>query len=142
MPRQDRREYSRKYQTAWIKARRGSWIIEHGPCVKCGSSEDLEVDHQDPSLKKLNPRNLWSMKRERRDLELAKCQVLCRDCHQIKTSAEQALRNAIRRPGLPHGTQGGYRRGCRCDQCQEGYSRARKRQRMARNLMEGARAEP
>lgn len=79
------REEQREYQRKWIAQRRIAWVQENGPCAKCGSWLDLEVDHVDPALKAMFPRDIWSRRQEVRDAELAKCQVLCGACHIIKT---------------------------------------------------------
>jgi 5-methylcytosine-specific restriction endonuclease McrA len=84
-------EEQREYQRIWIANRRSQWIAEHGPCALCGSSERLEVDHTDPTQKLLKPARLWSMspKNPRRIAELAKCRVLCYDCHMAKSKNEK-----------------------------------------------------
>jgi len=82
MPR-NRREYLRAYQREWIKRRRLTWFKENGPCVDCGSAEDLELDHVDRSTKITH--SVWSWALERRTAELAKCVVRCRPCHLAKT---------------------------------------------------------
>jgi 5-methylcytosine-specific restriction endonuclease McrA len=79
-------QQKREYQNAWMRKRRQAWIDENGPCIDCGSFEDLEVDHIDATLKEFNPTQLWSRRKEVRDLELAKCVVRCNSCHKIKTS--------------------------------------------------------
>ena len=89
----DRKEYMRAYQREWIKKRRNAWISENGPCAKCGSIEQLEVDHIDYSQKKLHPRELWTRQTQIRTAELAKCQVLCRKCHRQKTKADLSKMN-------------------------------------------------
>jgi hypothetical protein len=75
----------------------------NGPCCKCGSWERLEVDHRNPEEKHLNPRALWSLSPQnpRRIAELAKCQVLCHECHKEKTRpllAAKAAKEALVRP--------------------------------------------
>jgi len=75
----------REYQNAWMQKRRQEWIDENGPCVDCGSYEKLEVDHEDASLKKFNPAQIWSRRKEVRELELLKCVVRCNSCHLLKT---------------------------------------------------------
>lgn len=114
----------RGYQNAWIKQRRERWLAEHGPCVSCGSWDELEVDHRDPE-RKLTHR-VWSWSESRRLAELAKCQVLCRSCHRAKTSAEQS------RP-IVHGRACTYdKRRCRCAPCRaakSAYMAARRRAR-------------
>lgn len=44
----------------------------------------MEVDHIDPDSKVSH--TVWSWTPKRRELELSKCQVLCRKCHRRKTS--------------------------------------------------------
>ena len=105
------KEEQRKYQREWKAKRRQEWLDANGPCVQCGSSDSLEVDHITPSTKVSH--NVWSWSEERRKEELAKCQVLCKKCHGIKTQKEN---------GGPskHGTWRMYRRyKCRCDKCLE-----------------------
>lgn len=97
-----------KYQADWVKARRQEFFVGKC-CVVCDSTFKLEADHVDPT-KKVSHR-VWSWAKAKRDAELAKCQVLCRSCHQAKSIEAQ------RRP-LVHGTRTGYSdRGCRCDEC-------------------------
>lgn len=105
-------------QSEWEQRRRNEWFASFGPCRQCGSSENLEVDHIDPSTK--SPRikthhNLWSWSQELLDEELSKCQPLCRECHKIKH-------------GKGHG-QAAYNRGCRCDMCRSARREAMKRYR-------------
>lgn len=83
-----KREYMKAYQNKWLNNRRLEWIKANGPCKKCGTWENLEIDHIDPSQKKLNAAQLWSRKKEFREAELAKCQVLCKSCHFEKTTEE------------------------------------------------------
>ena len=81
-------------------------------CVRCGSTESLEVDHIDPALKVTH--SVWSWSIPRRDIELAKCQVLCTVCHKAKTKAQ--------RPIPAHGTVSRYSSKawkCRCDLCRK-----------------------
>jgi len=92
--------------------RRFVWLNANGPCVKCGSDEDLEVDHIDPSLK--IDHKVWSWSDVRRSAELAKCQVLCHKCHARKTAAS--------RPQKQHGTHSMYTSGCRCQPCRDGHA--------------------
>lgn len=63
---------------------RCDWLEANGPCKQCGSWSWLEVDHIIPEDKENHA--VWSWKKERRDAELAKCQVLCHDCHKIKSA--------------------------------------------------------
>jgi hypothetical protein len=81
-----RRKYLRCYNRIWLKARRDAYLSANGPCVKCGSAEDLEIDHIDPSQKVTH--RIWSWRKERRDVELAKCQIICKECHKRKTAID------------------------------------------------------
>lgn len=107
-----RKEYLREYQRNRIKQRRLSWIAENGPCVVCGATENLEVDHIDHSTKMYSVNDLWSLSpnNPKRINELKKCQVLCYDCHKEKTKKQ--LKTA------KHGTSTMYNDySCRCDPC-------------------------
>lgn len=45
---------------------------------------DLQLDHIDAAQKVTH--NIWAWSEVKRDLELKKCQVLCRSCHRKKTT--------------------------------------------------------
>lgn len=85
----NRRESQRDYQREWIAKRRAEWFVGK-ECAVCGSIDNLELDHIDPSTKDLKLRGshnnaIWSWSAVRREAELLKCQVLCHDCHIIKS---------------------------------------------------------
>lgn len=96
-----RREYSRE----WVAGRRREFMAGK-TCAFCGSTESLELDHVDPTMKV--DHRIWSWSKSRREAELAKCRVLCKPCHQGR-----------HRVPLAHGSIEAYKRGCRCDQCCE-----------------------
>ena len=56
-------------------------------CIKCGSKEQLELDHVNPKEKEWNPKRSMGSKNltERFWKEIDKCQLLCYDCHKEKT---------------------------------------------------------
>jgi 5-methylcytosine-specific restriction endonuclease McrA len=107
-----------KKQQELRAARRAAWIEANGPCKRCGSTQELEVDHidpatKDPRLKGPRAAAVWAWSEENRAAELAKCQVLCSVCHLKKTVDEA---------GGPrqHGSFGMYtRHACRCEACRE-----------------------
>jgi hypothetical protein len=68
------------------KRLRREWIQANGPCANCGSGERLEIDHKDPDAKVSH--TVWTWRKEKREAELAKCQVLCYKCHKKKTAAQ------------------------------------------------------
>lgn len=103
----------RAYGRAWIAKRRNAWLQANGPCKRCGSEENLEVDHIDPMAKVSH--RIWSFSAEKREAELAKCQVLCKACHRKKTNAMlvgEPEHGTMRRYNSRH-----YR--CRCESCVE-----------------------
>lgn len=102
----------RKYKREWV-ARRRAQFFSGKACVKCGSNHRLELDHIDPSLKESH--NIWSWSQKRRDEEIAKCQILCHDCHSEKTIAYNS------RPYTHGSHEKGYSRGCRCKPCTDAH---------------------
>lgn len=107
-----RRAYLRNYQRQWMAKRRNDWLADKC-CVKCGSLENLEVDHIDRTAKKYPVASLWGMSLDNlnRIAELAKCQVLCHSCHIEKTWSKDFQRAKC-------GTPSGYKK-CKCDACRE-----------------------
>lgn len=112
---QHREGYMKQYQRQWIAARRKAWIEGQGPCILCGSTAELEIDHIDRSQKSAHVSTLWSLSptNPKRIAELAKCQVLCRSCHSRKTAKDLKYLSA------PHGTSTRYQLGCRCKACKD-----------------------
>lgn len=85
MPYKDKKAQS-AYQCGRVKKLKEIWLKENGPCKTCGSTENLQVDHLDSSRK--TSHRIWSWSETRRIEELAKCQVLCKSCHIIKSHDE------------------------------------------------------
>ena len=109
------KELQWKYQREWKAARRAAWLKEHGPCKECGSWDQLQVDHVDSS-KKVDHK-VWSWSTKRREAELSKCQVLCRDCHKKKTAL-------FDRKQTMHGKLQMYDKyKCRCPECTDAKRR-------------------
>jgi len=79
------KEAQRRYQQQWIKDRRDGYFKDK-VCAICGSKEKLELDHID-RLTKVGHK-IWSWSKQRRDLELTKCQVLCEEHHSTKSAVE------------------------------------------------------
>ena len=109
------KEAQREYQRLWMKKRRDGYLLGKA-CARCGSFDNLEIDHinrdtKSPILKKLHTGSLWSWSESRRLAELEKCQILCTDCHKKKTHEDMGW-------GLKHGTAHAYKHyKCRCDLC-------------------------
>ncbi|MFI9200206.1 hypothetical protein [Streptomyces sp. NPDC053048] len=111
MPYKDQ-DKQRAYQRAWaVKKRAGNRAayLAGKSCAVCGSTESLEIDHITPADKVSH--NIWTWSPVRRFAELAKCQVLCRICHDRKCLSEG--NNRV----LTHGTRSRYEKGCRCSPC-------------------------
>lgn len=123
MPYTDK-DKNRQYQREWIKKRRQTFF-EGKTCLFCNSDESLELDHIDRSTKVAH--GIWSWSEARRNDEIAKCQVLCRKCHQDKTTKECY-------PERQHGTVTMYHRGgCRCRPCTDANAAQRRKERAAAN---------
>ena len=91
-----------------------------GKCQHCGSIEDLEFDHIDPSTKieNVSHPSMLDGKIEKFWVEVEKCQLLCEPCHRIKTKEEGSHcggHNKIEE--RPHGSGMKYEDGCRCKRC-------------------------
>lgn len=92
-----------------------------GACVKCGATENLQLDHIDKFQKSFNITAFWSISLEKYDKELEKCQLLCKSCHKIKTDEEKDWGTLGYGP-THHGTASMYRTGCRCRECRLAYN--------------------
>jgi len=109
MPYKDR-EAKRRHAREWVRTRRAAWFADKR-CAHCGSTERLELDHIDPTQKVSH--RIWTWSRSRLAAETVKCQVLCENCHKVKTYGVPAA-------SRPHGTLGRYKEGrCRCVACRK-----------------------
>lgn len=73
------------------REKRKETIFEHlgGKCCKCDSTERLELDHIDPSLK-TSKQSLLSMGLDKALQECDNIQLLCHCCHKEKSLAQKA----------------------------------------------------
>lgn len=123
-----------------LASRKSAWFAKHGPCQHCGSSENLEVDHIDPSKKAFSIN--WGVRFDVLEIELNKCQALCGRCHAKKSGSEKTkpltelkqkisshARQGLVTPGIKHGTVSSYAyHRCRCQLCRDAINAyARKR---------------
>ena len=94
-----RNEYSRQYSkdnrekinknSRERKAKNKAYLIEMlgGKCVGCGVTENLQFDHIDRKQKTFTiGKRLESSLENKLIPEANKCQLLCKCCHQIKTT--------------------------------------------------------
>jgi hypothetical protein len=112
-------EYMAEYMLRRYHERRKEALeILGGRCSNCKTTKRLEIDHVDRTKKSFNISQMWSVSRARFLAELKKCQLLCRLCHQDKTTRE---RGQVPARGT-HGTLSSYRY-CKCDDCRDAKSR-------------------
>ena len=128
MPYTDK-ETQRAYQLAWMHKRRAGYVALHGgKCKNCGSDNDLEFNHIDPSQKVSH--RIWSWRTDRILEELKKCELLCKTCHDKETVKQFGFKQ------YTHGTNTCYTEmPCRCQLCRDAVAADRRRQRAARQLI-------
>lgn len=70
-----------------------------GCCVSCGITDPrlLDFDHIDPMTKTMNISAKLSLPWERLVEEANKCQLLCPNCHRIKTQEQRELNSYVRK---------------------------------------------
>lgn len=90
----------REYMARRYEARRIRIIADlGGACVRCGSDDRLEIDHVDRHRKGFDIcRRLAGVAEPKLARELRKCQLLCRNCHEVKTVEERG--HEMRSPRL------------------------------------------
>jgi hypothetical protein len=74
------------------------------PCADCGgrfNPHQMDFDHRDPSMKAFNVRTGRAMLMSTRRVlaEVAKCDIVCVNCHRLRTRAQHRARIARRIPG-------------------------------------------
>lgn len=107
--------YMRQYMKNRYDARRRQALEAlGGKCADCGSTENLEFDHIDPSTKLTVIAKMWTASEKKFWGEIRKCQLLCVGCHRDKTLAELGRQNARK----THGTLSSHRY-CRCASCRQ-----------------------
>jgi len=107
MPYKDK-DKQREFQRKRVAACRAAFF-EDKICSHCPSNIRLELHHKDPATKISH--NIWSWSSKRREEEIAKCEVLCEECHKVETIKQLSVE-------WSHGTRDGYAtHGCRCIKC-------------------------
>jgi hypothetical protein len=115
MPYKDR-DKQNEYQRERLRKRRELFLSDK-VCRICGSKDNLELDHIDRTLKVSH--SVWSWSQGRRDLEIAKCQILCHNDHIDKTWSLDFKRAEC-------GTHSKYTTGCRCLECKAAHAKCRR----------------
>ena len=112
-------EYMRGYRARRYQERRTKIIqLLGGKCSKCGSKENLEIDHIDPKSKSFGVSEwCWCKSWESLLPEIKKCQLLCEKHHSYKTVEDNGNKHA---EGT-HGTLSSYHY-CKCDKCRAAHN--------------------
>lgn len=77
------RRYLRRKNQQFMR----DYLMEHG-CSRCGYNENvaaLEFHHRDPATKVRAVSTMSGAGRPSLEAEIAKCEVLCANCHAIET---------------------------------------------------------
>lgn len=107
--------YMAEYMLKRYHAKRKEIISQLGGCcAKCGSTDQLEIDHSDAKKKTYNIAKIWNYSNGRLQEELKKCQLLCAACHSIKSIYDRGMKPA---KGT-HGTLSSANY-CDCDLCKQ-----------------------
>ncbi len=97
-------ERQRQFQREAVARRRAEYTK---PCARCGSTDNIQMHHKDKTTKVSH--RIWSWSRKKIEIELAKCEWLCRKCHQDEHRPEPPEHGKLSRYKRPHH--------CRCDLC-------------------------
>jgi hypothetical protein len=86
----DERNRKKKNQKSVVeKSRKFIYeYLQNHPCIVCGESDPivLEFDHREPSKKESNVSELLKFSVNKVRQEVAKCDVMCANCHRRKTA--------------------------------------------------------
>ena len=66
-----------------------------GKCIWCETTENLQFDHIDDSIKEYNVANAVRNTRKVFWDEVGKCQLLCVSCHNKKTTAQKRAKQKL-----------------------------------------------
>jgi hypothetical protein len=95
--------YDERGKRIWNGAKARRAYLADKSCQLCGSTDRLQFHHRDPTDRTTDVR--FSLSDERLVAEIAKCDLLCKECH-----AKQHV--------MRHGTNSMYTAGkCRCELC-------------------------
>lgn len=114
--REDYNGYMRRYMLARYHRRRAQIIEQLGSkCNRCGSTDNLEIDHRDARKKGFDiGKRLAGIAEAKLVEEVKKCQLLCRTCHEDKSIIDTGK---VRAKGT-HGTLSAFNH-CKCEQCKK-----------------------
>lgn len=101
----------RQYQREWRRQRREDFFKDK-MCIDCGSSTRLQLDHRDRAQKVSHC--IWSWSAARRNMEIAKCDVRCKKCHDQRHFKEFGYKE--------HSKRRYENDGCRCSICRKEHA--------------------
>lgn len=81
-------DYIKRNQANKAKMREYLDSKKEAPCMDCGKSFPpcvMDFDHRDPSTKKYRVSQLLLYGKRIVDEEIAKCDLICSNCHRIRT---------------------------------------------------------
>ena len=83
----------RSQQTAAIRRRNMDFVYDilmNSECADCKNSDPrvLEFDHLDPSIKNYSISQMGSYSLKKLKEEISKCEVVCANCHRIRTASQ------------------------------------------------------
>ena len=80
-----------RYASAAQRRKRNREHLEIHPCLVCGESDPivLEFDHRDSSTKHIEICEMSTRSLQTIAAEIAKCDVLCANCHRRRTAKQQ-----------------------------------------------------
>lgn len=116
---EDHNEYMRQYLRNRYIERMNLAVQRLGnACAVCGRTDDLEIDHIDPLTKKFDPSHKTQYALDKWLEEVDKCQLLCREHHEIKTAKENSAKTPWNKGKGKHPSHhNAYILKCSCDEC-------------------------
>lgn len=125
-------------RNAWLREdtlrrKQRAIIYLGGKCVDCCTEENLQFDHEDPSIRSFDITRNLNRRWEVLVVELDKCVLRCKPCHITKTKSLGEYGGGLNKiQTLVHGTAHAYTIfKCRCDNCK--YAKSLQRQGLIRN---------
>lgn len=122
-----RADYMREYMKNRYRSTRKK-IIDRlgGKCAMCGCTDgNFHLDHIDSNKKTMRAADMHSVNDKKFEEEIKNLQILCEDCHHIKS--RDAWDYSERTPRSTHGTYWMAKHyGCKCPKCQKAYKEKQK----------------
>ena len=122
--------YMRRYHLKrYYRLRKMAIEYLGGKCAQCDNKTNLELDHKDKETKEIEVSRMLNVSLKAFWAEVKKCQLLCDECHSVKTILESGKKVA---KGT-HGTLSAYRY-CKCPLCRAVKSEHNREYRLRRSV--------